>query len=74
MRSLVAPTYCKPAGYEIQDVAMPTIQGPHDILVRVHAASINTADTAMAAGQMKMLVPKNEYVILPNQLLAPFLL
>ncbi|KAK7757948.1 hypothetical protein SLS62_000326 [Diatrype stigma] len=48
MRSLVAPTYCKPAGYEIQEVPTPTIQGPNDILIQVHAAGIMTADTLMA--------------------------
>lgn len=63
MRSLAAPTYCEPSGYEILEVPTPAIKGPKDILIKVHAATIMTGDALMASGKMKMLAGKTEYVL-----------
>ncbi|RYP29207.1 hypothetical protein DL766_005494 [Monosporascus sp. MC13-8B] len=63
MRSLVAPKYGLPAEYEVRDVATPTIKGPKDILVKVHAAAIITGDTQLASGKVTMLMGKSEFPI-----------
>jgi NADPH:quinone reductase-like Zn-dependent oxidoreductase len=61
MRSLVAPTYCKPIGYEVRDMPTPAIQKPGDVLVKVHASSLITGDTQLANGMFRFFV-KSEYV------------
>ncbi|RYP41892.1 hypothetical protein DL767_000721 [Monosporascus sp. MG133] len=63
MRSLVAPKYCLPAEYEVQDVPTPAIKGPKDILVKVHVAAILTGDTQLASGKLRMLVGRSEFPI-----------
>ena len=65
MRSLVAPEYCEPAGYEIREMPTPTIEDPDHILVRVHAAKIITGDTQVASGKLKMLAGKTRYAFSP---------
>jgi NADPH:quinone reductase-like Zn-dependent oxidoreductase len=49
----VAPKYCTPEGYEIAELPKPEIKDPHDILVKVYAASINPHDVKEAKGMMK---------------------
>ncbi|KAH9892047.1 alcohol dehydrogenase [Xylariomycetidae sp. FL2044] len=54
MRALVAPRFTKPSGYEVQDVPVPSISQPTDILIRVHAVDMQTGDTQAAAGAIRM--------------------
>jgi NADPH:quinone reductase-like Zn-dependent oxidoreductase len=60
MRSLVAPRYTDPSGYKVIDVPLPTLTGPDDVLVRVHAAAIQTGDTQLAAGQARIFTPSQK--------------
>lgn len=60
MRSLVAPKACKPAGYEIRQVPVPTLTRPGDVLLRIHAVGMNTFDPQIMSGQMS-LVFKPQY-------------
>jgi NADPH:quinone reductase-like Zn-dependent oxidoreductase len=55
MRSLIAPTFTEPSGYELSTRDDPTISKPTDILLKIHAASINAHDVIMASGRTKML-------------------
>lgn len=48
MRSLVAPHVCGPAEYEVIELPVPKIVDSCDVLVRIHAAAINTADLDFA--------------------------
>ncbi|KAK0710611.1 chaperonin 10-like protein [Lasiosphaeris hirsuta] len=50
MRSLAVRKYSKPSQYEVLDLPIPTLTNPDDVLIRVHAASIMTGDTLIAAG------------------------
>lgn len=56
MRALVAPKYCKPEGYEVMELPVPEINAPDEVLIRIHAASIQTGDCGFASGQGKMFV------------------
>jgi D-arabinose 1-dehydrogenase-like Zn-dependent alcohol dehydrogenase len=56
MRSLVAPKYCDPAGYEIVELPVPSIQQPDEVLVKMQAAAIVSGDTHFANGSFRMLV------------------
>jgi NADPH:quinone reductase-like Zn-dependent oxidoreductase len=60
MRGLVAPKYCKPDGYVIADLPVPSLKAPDELLIKVHAAGLMTGDTQIAAGTMKMLIGKSE--------------
>ena len=60
MLSVTAPSYSKPEGYQLSTIPRPVITEPTDVLIRVHAASINPIDVKLAEGLMKMAV-KDEY-------------
>jgi NADPH:quinone reductase-like Zn-dependent oxidoreductase len=47
MRALAVSKYCLPAEYDIATLPVPGISKPDEILVRVHAASVNPVDFKM---------------------------
>ncbi|OAG33978.1 hypothetical protein AYO21_11878 [Fonsecaea monophora] len=53
MKSLVAPRYCTPAGYEVVEVPVPELKKPHEVLVRMRAACVNPGDTQVASGAVR---------------------
>lgn len=53
MRSLCLDGYCEPSEYEISEIPTPQISSPHQVLIRVHAASINPGEIGVAAGKLK---------------------
>lgn len=55
MRSLAVPRYCEPAEYEVMELPVPDIRSPHEVLVQVHAASLNTGDTQAVGGDMRFV-------------------
>ncbi|KAI1131841.1 alcohol dehydrogenase [Nemania abortiva] len=63
MRALVAPKFCTPSDYEVIDMPLPTIKKPDDVLIRVHAAGINTGDTQRAKGATRILPGKMKFPI-----------
>lgn len=56
MLSITAPTYTDPSGYELSRVARPTVTEGTDVVIRVHAASINPVDVKKADGVFKAAV------------------
>ncbi|KAJ3473298.1 hypothetical protein NLG97_g10389 [Lecanicillium saksenae] len=56
MLSITAPKYTNPDGYELSTVAKPAVAQPTDVLIKVHAASINPVDVKKADGVMKMAI------------------
>ncbi|KAI0457351.1 alcohol dehydrogenase [Xylaria acuta] len=61
MRSLVAPKFCTPSGYEVIDMPLPTIKKPDDVLIRVYAGGVQTGDTQRAYGATRILPGKMEF-------------
>ncbi|KAL5337467.1 chaperonin 10-like protein [Aspergillus crustosus] len=60
MLSLNIPTYSRPSGYQLSDLPKPVLQDSHDVIIKVHAASINPIDVKKASGVLKMMV-KDEF-------------
>lgn len=56
MRALVAPKYCKPEGYEVTELPVPQIKAPNEVLIRIHAASMQTGDCSVASGSAKLFM------------------
>ncbi|KAF3057344.1 hypothetical protein GL218_05969 [Daldinia childiae] len=56
MRSLVAPKYSWPTGWEVANMPVPMVKNPKDILIKIHAASISTGDTQLARGAARYIV------------------
>lgn len=56
MQAITASKYTNPDGYELTAVAKPTVAQPTDVLIKVHAASINPIDVKKADGAMKMAI------------------
>jgi NADPH:quinone reductase-like Zn-dependent oxidoreductase len=56
MRSLCVHAYGTPADFGIADVPLPKITAPDQVLIRVHAASINPVDMEVAGGDFKAIM------------------
>ncbi|KAF4332058.1 alcohol dehydrogenase [Fusarium beomiforme] len=56
MLSITVPGYTSPSGYELSNVLRPTITEDTEVLIKVHAASINPVDVKKAAGVFKMSI------------------
>jgi NADPH:quinone reductase-like Zn-dependent oxidoreductase len=52
MRRLVAPRKTTPEGFELQQVPTPTACGPTQVIMKVHAAGMNTGDVQIASGKL----------------------
>ncbi|KAI1500140.1 alcohol dehydrogenase [Biscogniauxia marginata] len=55
MRALVAPRYCPPSKFELRDIPLPAITKPEDVLIKVHAAGMQSADMMRARGAPRIL-------------------
>lgn len=53
MLSLNVSSYSKPSEYQVSGLAKPQLDEPRDVIVRVHAASINPIDVKRADGALK---------------------
>ena len=56
MLSVTAPAYTDPSRYELSKLPRPTLTTDTDVLIKVHAASINPVDVKKAAGAFKRAV------------------
>ncbi|CAI7605262.1 unnamed protein product [Penicillium crustosum] len=54
MLSLNIPSYSKPSGYQVSELAKPELSDPKDVIIKVHAASINPIDVKKADGMLKL--------------------
>lgn len=54
MLCITTNTFSAPSGYELSTLPRPSISGPTDVLIEVHAASINPIDVKKASGVLKM--------------------
>jgi NADPH:quinone reductase-like Zn-dependent oxidoreductase len=55
MQSYHVKSYSEPQGYELDQLPRPEIESPNEVLIKVHAASINPIDVKMASGLAKMV-------------------
>jgi NADPH:quinone reductase-like Zn-dependent oxidoreductase len=53
MLSLNTPTYSPPAGYQVSELPKPVLRDGNEVLIKVHAASINPVDVKKASGILK---------------------
>lgn len=56
MLSITTPNFFSPSGYELSAIPRPVLSEPTDVLIEVHAASINPIDVKKASGMLKMAV------------------
>jgi NADPH:quinone reductase-like Zn-dependent oxidoreductase len=56
MLSISIPAYSKPSGYKVAQFPKPVVNADTDVIIKVHAASINPVDVKRADGIMKMVV------------------
>jgi NADPH:quinone reductase-like Zn-dependent oxidoreductase len=62
MFSINISNFTTPQNYELSELPAPTVEGPDDIVIKVHAASINPIDVKKASGASKAVL-KNRYVL-----------
>lgn len=58
MLALALTKYCKPADDALATLPTPKITNPTEVLIKVHAASINPVDVKMASGMAMMMKEK----------------
>lgn len=56
MYAVTAPAYTDPSRYELSKVPQPMVTEDTDVVIKVHAASINPVDVKKAAGVFKVAV------------------
>ena len=56
MLSLNIPSYTTPPNYQVSELPKPEIDSQNEVIVKVHAASINPIDVKRAAGALKVAV------------------
>ncbi|KAK6349415.1 hypothetical protein TWF696_005700 [Orbilia brochopaga] len=62
MRSFFLPTgYGRPSTYKLGELPKPAVSNPDDVLIKVHAASLNPIDMRYAEGTMKYILPAQEF-------------
>lgn len=66
MKAFLIDRYGKKAG-RISEVGAPEV-GDHDVLVQVHATSVNVLDTKISTGEFKLILPYSFPLILGNDL------
>ncbi|KAK9240250.1 chaperonin 10-like protein [Lipomyces kononenkoae] len=58
IKAVTFNTYTKPSGYVLADLPKPAIERPEDVLIKVHAASINPVDVKRAFGILRIFDPE----------------
>jgi hypothetical protein len=60
MRAIATDRYCEPSGYGVATLPVPQIQGPDEVLIKVHSTSINPIDVKFANGSVDVVVTSME--------------
>ena len=55
MESYHITDYAQPQGYQFSQLPRPEIENAAEVLIKVHAASVNPIDVKMASGAVKMM-------------------
>jgi NADPH:quinone reductase-like Zn-dependent oxidoreductase len=58
MKSLAISDYCTPDKYAMMTLSIPKVDEPDQLLIKVHAASINPVDVHVASGVAKKFWPQ----------------
>lgn len=56
MLSITTPSFSDPSSYQLSTLARPVISQPTDVIIKVHAASINPIDVKKAGGAFKLVL------------------
>jgi NADPH:quinone reductase-like Zn-dependent oxidoreductase len=56
MLSICIPSYTKPSGYGLAKFPKPVVEADTDVVIKVHAASINPIDLKKADGALSIAV------------------
>lgn len=56
MLSITTPVYSDPSRFELATVPRPIVSRPNDVVIKVHAASVNPVDVKLASGMLKFAV------------------
>lgn len=60
MQCITTPFYSDPSAYQLSTLPRPVVSEARDVVIKVHAASINPIDVKKAAGILKLAM-KDEY-------------
>ena len=61
MLAVVAREFTKPDGYDLATVLRPTVMNDDDVVIKIHAASVNPVDVKKADGVFKAVLTE-QYV------------
>jgi NADPH:quinone reductase-like Zn-dependent oxidoreductase len=56
MLSINVSSYSKPSGYQLSQLPKPVVEADTDVVIKVHAASINPVDVKKTDGKMKLIL------------------
>ena len=61
MLCVTAPRYTDPSNYELSNLPLPEVTDSKDVVIQVHAASVNPIDVKKASGLLKAAL-KDKYI------------
>lgn len=56
MLAITAPSFTDPRGYQLSNVTRPSVTDENDVVIQVHAASVNPVDVKLASGMFKLIL------------------
>jgi NADPH:quinone reductase-like Zn-dependent oxidoreductase len=62
MRALALSHHCNPSEYNVATLPVPQITQPDELLIRVHAASVNPIDVKLASGFVPISLCKTAHL------------
>lgn len=68
MRAIALAKFCKPSEYGLATLPVPRITNPDEVLIKVHAASINPVDVKLASEFVFLLLYPSPFTNPPSQL------
>ncbi|KAF2147662.1 GroES-like protein [Myriangium duriaei CBS 260.36] len=58
MLAVTAAAFTEPTGYQLSNVPRPVVTETTDVVIKVHAASVNPVDVKLASGAFKLALPE----------------
>lgn len=68
MRAIALTKFSNPSDYDHASLPVPQIKDQDEVLIKIHAASVNPVDVKMASPSVGKLMDPQAFVLIPSAL------